>query len=210
MLEPRWCIFTAENKPDGCLLILPGRGELGFDLAFGWTKRLPPNVMVATITPKQRRWYPQPYSPTNQKAAVDGLPEARQAIEDAISKIQSEYNLPKHRIALAGFSAGGVMAINVAAHSDEELAGVVCHAGAILEPKTLPKCQFDDMPIVLTHCEDDDVFDWEERYVPMLDALEHKGYNYTTFESKWGGHRITEHDLIDSAEIILPRLTGKG
>jgi predicted esterase len=206
MLEPRWCVFTSQLNPTSCILILPGRDQTGIELAHAWARPYLPETMIVTVTPVERQWYPQPYSSTDQANAVAGLAEARQIIEEVVDKIEKDYNIPRHRIALAGFSAGGVMGINVAAHSDKEFAAVVCHAGAILEPQALPLAKFPEMPIVLTHCKDDGVFDWDERFLPMVEALDREGYNYFTIESEYGGHSLNFDDISESAEIIAARL----
>ncbi len=211
MLEPRWCVFTPEKQvtPTSCMLILPGRSQVGIHLASAWIEVTDfPNTVFVVITPRAREWYPMPRDSKRQHRAVSGLPKARKTIEGVLDQIQEIYSIPRRRVAIAGFSAGGVMSVNVAAHSEQELAGVVCHAGAILEPHNLPECKEEhkEMPIVLTHNLDDIVFDWEERYLPMVDALEEKGYSFYPLEGEKGGHMITYDDIISSSRIIAPRL----
>lgn len=206
MIDYRWCVFPAKGIPTSCILVLPGRSQHGIELARAWLKTELEDTVIIAVTPNERQWYPQPYSSTDQDEAVAGLSIARDAIEEVLNKIEKEYDIPRNKIALVGFSAGGVMAINVAAHAEQELAGAVCHAGAILEPENLPLCRFKEMPIVLTHCEDDDVFDWEERYLPMTDALDRTGYNTYLVENEWGGHGIDLNDILCSAKIIAGRL----
>jgi predicted esterase len=162
--------------------------------------------LVIAVTPYARQWYPQPYSAVDQDEAVSGLPAARAAIEEVLETIERKYLVPRDKIALVGFSAGGVMAIDVAVNSTRELAGVVCHAGAVLEPWNIPMCRFVDMPIITTHCSDDDVFDWEERYLPMVESLENTKYNLHTIENDWGGHGVDLEDILCGAKILAPRL----
>ena len=205
MLESRWCIFTAHDTPSSCILVLPGRGQTGHAIARAWADINFAHTMVIAVTPKLRRWYPQPYNATHQEEALAGISLARQTIEEVVSKIETEYRIPRRQIALVGFSAGGVMGIDVAAHSEKEFAAVVCHSGAILDPSELPPCRF-NMPIVLTHCKDDLVFAWEERFLPMEDALLRENYQIVRLISEHGGHGMSMDDILNSAKIISYRL----
>ena len=206
MIDPRWIIFTAPSrKPLSCILALPGRAQHGLEVARCWLGVDLNDTMIVAITPQERQWYPMPIGPDNQDEAVAGLETARQVIEDVIDRIESEYNIPSNRIALTGFSAGGVMSVYTGMHSERELAGIACHAGAILDPDSTPICKFPQMPIVLAHAEDDEVFSWEERYQPMLTALESSNYNVFSCESTFGGHNIDYEDIQYSALVLSER-----
>lgn len=205
MIDDRMIIWSSKHKATGCILALPGRGQLGSDLARAWLDSDFEDTMFASVTPTLRQWYPMPYSATDQSEAVEGLEIARNVIETYLVKIENEFDIPRNRIGLVGFSAGGVMANYIATHSDRELAGVVCHGGAILEPDKIPPCRFPNMPIVLTHCMDDDVFEWHERYVPMLNGLKDKDYNVHQVVSKYGRHTLDIEDIYYSALALAPR-----
>jgi predicted esterase len=137
-----------------------------------------------------------PNGPADQTAAVEGIKTAITAIELVIDKIKTMFSLSRDKIAVVGFSAGGVMALQVAAHSEQSLAAAVCHGGAILEPDKLPFARDSYMPILLTHAEDDSIFDWYERYLPMKNALLKQDYNVHTIEWLSGGHSLSSEDMI--------------
>jgi len=205
MLDPRWTIFTAP-EPTSCILALPGRSQHGTEVGCFWLDSELTNTMIVCITPENREWYPMPHSPEHQDNAVAGLEASRLVIEDVIAKIEIDWGISRRNIALSGFSAGGVMALYTAMHAEKELAGVACHGGAILEPDKVPVCQFPKMPIILTHCQDDVVFRWDERYEPMHQSLTTNNYNLYTLESTYGGHGMDADDVMYSAYTLSKRL----
>ena len=191
------CYAYYEGTPKYAVICIPGRANDGAHLAQEYQKISEiPNTVFVGPTPIGMAWYPMPYSATNQKEAVQGLPRARKAIEKVQQKIEEVYGIGKENTILTGFSAGGVMAIQVATHSDTPYKGVVCHSGAILDPASLPMCTKDNWcPILLMHNKDDTCFDWIERYIPMKTALLHKKYVVYTSEFEVGGHIMKKYDF---------------
>lgn len=206
MLDFRWTILTSKEKPTSAIICLPGRGGHGAELAHFYSRSDLDETVLIGVTPTERQWYPMPFSPTHQEDAVGGLEIARKVIEAVISRVQNQYGLPRERVALTGFSAGGVMSIYTLLHGDSPLAGVVCHAGAILEPENVPACKFPEVPIVLTHNKDDMDFKWDERYLPMANALDENNWNLYAIEGTYGGHGITADDVMYAAFVLSERL----
>lgn len=189
------------HKPENeeikyAIFCLPGRAEscrkLIRDYAMYSGLR---NTLIIGITPANFCWYPMPKSPEDQTEAVAGLHRARHTIEQYISQVEVKYNLKRDKIALLGFSAGGVMAIQTGAYSKTPFAAVVSHAGAILEPKHLPYAAHPNMPFLLLHNKDDYCFDWFERYIPMKKALIQKAYYAMSIEEAYGGHQICVEEI---------------
>jgi len=206
MIEDRYIIwYPKQESIESAMIILPGRGQTGLHLANDWSKTFLNKTLIVLIIPEERKWYPMPYSPKNQKEAVEGLEEARKVVDEVIDKISNDFKLPFNRIGLAGFSAGGVMANYVVFNSNRELAASVCHSGAILEPENVPKCKFPDIPFVLTHSINDDAFDWYERFIPMKHSLYDNGYYLKTFENNIN-HDTSLIEIEESALSICHRL----
>ena len=194
-LDPRWCVVNADADTTHCILMLAGRSQKQNLLpSIYWYHGLKEVLMVGIQT-KAHAWYPLPKGPMDQWSAKKGIPDAIAQINIAIGEIKRRWNIPKSKIALLGFSAGGVMAVQTAAWSKEPFAGVLCQSGAILAPKELPKCKHPAMPVLLTHSQDDDVFEWGERYTPMKDALIKEGYCLSVVESPTGGHSLNDIDI---------------
>lgn len=212
LLKMAECVsWKSDDKVENCVFALPGRCNSGAELVRDYASCAKlNNTLYVGITPSGYAWYPMPNNPKDQDNAVAGLRVARETIERYIVAVQEKYNIPRNKIVLVGFSAGGVMAVEVAAHSDEAFAAVACHSGAILEPIKLPKAKHPSMPILLTHNQDDYCFDWFERYLPMRNALVRKGYNALSIEAKIGGHVLTIDDVESVGAYLAHECFGQG
>jgi len=190
------CNIFYEDDPEYAVICIPGRCNDGASFAKMYQQYCEfKNTVFVGPTPKGYAWYPMPFSAVDQDMALAGLPRARKAVESVVKAVQDKFDIPKSKIALVGFSAGGVMAIETAAYSDLPYAAVVSHSGAILEPRNLPECRHPDMPVILTHNRDDECFEWYERYLPMRNALIDKKYLTFVLERAAGGHRVLPEDV---------------
>jgi predicted esterase len=203
-----WHVLNEHRGSKGCVLFLPGRDNIGLVMGKMYYAAGLRQPLLISITPKNLAWYPLPNGANDQQLALAGQEIARLTIDDVVQKIESKYEIPHSRIVLCGYSAGGVMAIQVASHSIEPFAGVVVHAGAILDPSNLPPCQCPKTPFLLTHCQDDAIFEWRERYVPMRKALDAQGYWVYVLERSLGGHMVCDQDVNISQLFIDACLKG--
>ena len=199
-----WLIAPPRQaKPaESCVLVLAGRGnsngmmmQMARDLALD-------NSLIVCLRGTEYCWYPQPFSSKDQEKAVAGLPNAIKIIENAVKVIEKGFGIKREKIALFGYSAGAVMALEVAAASKTRFASVTCACGTILEPANFPDCKHPDMPVLLVHNKDDDCFDWDERYIPMKKALHRKRYNVYTLEQPFGGHLIFSHEFVAISQVV--------
>jgi len=196
-LEP-WIVLNSDKNPKNCILCLPGRGSHAGELVRWYNNELQmDDNLIVGITPELRCWYPLPNGPDDQTDAVEGILKAKYTIERVIRKI----GIPRKNMFLVGHSAGAVMAIQLSIHSPEPFAGVIVHSGAILEPKEVPECQ-NDTPYLLIHSKDDVIFKWDERYLPMRDALEERGYDIQTYERDDGDHYMHPIQLLYARAFI--------
>lgn len=202
--------FEGKEKSHSCVICLAGRDGSGERLAHHYKEVSElSNTTFIGITPISNRyrveWYPQPYSSLEQREAVAGQEKARRFIEKVVNHVVKKLNIPRDKIALTGFSAGGVMTLYTATRSSESLAAAVVHSGAALEPTEIPQCKI-NTEILLTHGRDDFCFDWYERYLPMKNTLLKKGYSLCVLEDPSGTHRVSHIDIILSANFIASRL----
>lgn len=161
-----------------------------------------PETLIVSVQPYGLSWYPQPTSSEQQEDTVKYLPAARKVCLQSVNRISKGFNLPLDRIALVGYSAGGVMAIQSAIHISQPLAAAVCLCGAVFEPDKIPKASKKSTPILLVHSYDDACFDWEERYLPMKQGLKEKGYKVYVKENEDNGHMITRADVMDVSKFL--------
>ncbi len=198
-------IREVEGKPRSCIIGLPGRGvPVKMMDEFVQDMELTDSMSVI-LEPQNLRWYPQPNGPADQKDAVDGLADAVYAVNLRINMIQRAFRIKRSRIAVVGYSAGSVVALQMLAAADKPYAAVVSFAGAILEPGNMPKAKT-QTPVLLRHAIDDDCFEWQERYVPMKESLLTKDYNLFVSESMDGGHNMRRVDATLIGSFLKTKL----
>lgn len=160
-----------------------------------------PNAVCVGVQPIHYEWYPAPINSQDQEDAILGLPIARDLINELIDRISRAYKLRDNKIALIGYSAGGVMANEVGIRRRLACVGSLC--SAILEPNKIPMAKAtSSSPILLVHHKDDMCFEWEERYLPTKKALIDKGYDLSTSESPNGGHGVDIGDVIKLSKYV--------
>lgn len=178
----------------GTVIFLPGRGGKAqtlldhYDMFAGLQHSL-----FLGIDPEDE-WYPMPNGPDDQGQAVAGLESSVLRLKNFIEILQFTYKFSPEQTALVGFSAGAVMALQLALNFGENYAAVICHSGAILQPQNV-RPNKKDTTFFLLHSQDDDCFFWDERYVPMKNALSQNGYNTLTVERRTGGHHVFSDDI---------------
>jgi predicted esterase len=170
----KYCILMPKKPVRGCLILLPGRGGDGRDFAKIYEAHSELNdVLIIGLTPRGYGWYPSPMKyPISQTAK--GIRYSIKKIEKAIKKLQKACKFTKDKTVLAGFSAGGVLAIQTAINSKEPYAGVIVHSGAIYEPNKMPT-------------------EWNDRYVPMKQILLNLKYPVCCSERE-GKHACIKKD----------------
>lgn len=177
---------------DSCVLCIPGRGQHGRIIADYYSSKVTKNTAIVAPTSKDFEWYPLPNGSKDQRRSVQGIQKAAEWLERLLDNDLQD--IPRNRIVLSGFSAGGVMALELASRTENPFAGVICHSGAILDIEGVKECSEEkkNMPIWLYHQKDDEVFSWDERYIPMKNTLITKRYNTNSYESTFGNHTILE------------------
>lgn len=187
------------------VLLLPGRGQMPRDILSVYHAHSNLQSIFIAIKP-ENEWYPLPRGANDQTEAVFGISMLLPSFDRLIKKLESNYNLKRNKIALVGFSAGAVIAIQTAIHADEPFAAVVSHAGAILDPDSIPVAEH-NTPYLLIHSKDDSCFSWDERYLPMKNALEKQGYNIECKEHEDNGHAVTAEDIEIASEFLSTQFT---
>jgi predicted esterase len=199
-----------QKYADEMLIILPGRGsppEMILDYYTFWNQygnlhnpHLNPHLIKIEINPLDE-WYPTPYGSNNQKEAVAGVASMLLSLDAQIKELQDLYKIKRNQVFIFGFSAGAVMALQLAMNSDEKFGGVVAHSGAIFEPDKVNPCK-NRTRIMLIHNRNDDCFTWDERYVPMKESLAKNNYNLFCYETMDGGHIIRSRDVATSTAFF--------
>lgn len=157
-----------------------------------------PNTIIVGVSPSDFEWYPPPQGATNQKAATEGQKTSLQTAKQLIQDILTKFNVADTQTTLVGYSAGGVMALQLSTMFDFDK--VVVHSGAVLEPHCLPICQ-NKTKFLIIHGLHDEAFEWLERYQPMKQALINQKYQ-AKFIERFGGHEILPSDLLTVRDFL--------
>jgi len=152
------------------------------------------------IQPEKGEWYPLPNGPADQNASINGIKEVLPVLHKLVKNNIAELGIEKNQTSLVGYSAGGVMALELNAHNKKPFHSLVIHSGAILRTNDFPKCK-NNTPILLLHKREDDCFKWDERFIPMKNCLKRKGYNFNEMTFS-GNHELYAEDIIDAASFI--------
>lgn len=191
----RWQVFLPPTEVRRAVFMLPGRGCTCDEmLGIGVGLRLP-NTAVVSVETTNYTWYPRPVNSKNQAAAVAGLPEAVEIVRDMVTRVAPAVGAKVEESAVAGFSAGGVVALK-AMESIPFLTAVIM-SGAALDPKAVRGPANKRGRYLFLHNRRDDVFDWEERYLPMKKAVTAAKIDAVFSErTQFGGHNIYKDDLV--------------
>ena len=113
----------------------------------------------------------------NRKVDVTGIVKTRQQIRDLIAH-EEELGIPSHRIFLAGFSQGGVIAYSTGLTHPEPLAGIIALSTYLPVPELVTSEASEansGIPIFAAHGNEDDVVSIELG-LRALEFLKNNGY----------------------------------
>lgn len=179
-----------DNISDKTIIILAGRDCTAKEMLQAF-KNL--NYRKIAIQPVDE-WYAIPNGIDDQQAAVVGIKNQVSKLNYFVKQLEVLYSVKRNNIVLLGYSAGAVMALQLAVNSKEEFAAVICYKGAILNTESLPQAN-NFTKYILMHSRNDSCFKWHERYLPMKKSLIEKNYNCDCLEWNDGEHAINSPDI---------------
>jgi predicted esterase len=188
------------DNSDKLVCLLTGRCQTAREL-LGIYARSDLDCNLVAIQPEHGEWYPLPNGANDQNSAVLGIKDSLPGLHKIIKRVISEVRVEKKNTSLVGFSAGGVMALELNAHNKKPFRSIVVHAGAILRTDKFPTSK-NNTPILLIHNRDDDCFEWEERFIPMCECLTKKGYKFAIETEYEGKHSISRKDIEVATKFI--------
>ncbi|MGE3770524.1 MAG: alpha/beta hydrolase [Bdellovibrionales bacterium] len=148
-----------DGKPDSLVIMLHGYGADGqdlIDLGHSWRSTLPHTVFVAPDAPSACEMGGPGFQWWSIADGLDpsfNLPRAdacRRGIEKMINDECARYDVPISKVALVGFSQGGMLALHVGLRMKPQPACIVSYAGLLLDP-TLRDVTPPTPPILLVH-----------------------------------------------------------
>jgi phospholipase/carboxylesterase len=147
------------------VVVLHGLGADGQDLiqlAPDWAEGLPDAAFVAPdapepcdMAPHGRQWFSlQDRSPA---AMAEGVARAAAALGPLVEAELDRFGLPPGALALAGFSQGAMMALQLGLRGRPTPAAILAYSGALLGAGSLAAELAGRPPVLLVHGEADDI-----------------------------------------------------
>jgi phospholipase/carboxylesterase len=194
----RYVLNVPTGKPDDAemplVIVMHGRGADANDLA----------DLAPMIDDGYRFVFPnaaKPFEPmpgyTFGWSWFDGWPPEGSSIVDSrmklltlIDELVARYPTPEGKIVVAGFSQGGMMAIDVGFRTKQKIAGIVVMSGGIFEADMPP---LRDLPILIVHGTEDEMVELSHARRTRF-ILEESGVHPEYHEFAMG-HHVTPESL---------------
>lgn len=150
------------------VVFLHGYGANGADLiglADPLGEHLPDTAFFAPDAPETipnmpmgLQWFPIPWiDGSSEMESRQGMERAAEDLNAYLDGLMVEEDLLPEQVMVFGFSQGTMMALQVIPRREEEIAGMVCFSGRLLEPELLSDEVVVRPPILLVHGDQDDV-----------------------------------------------------
>lgn len=194
-------VSEPKHKCRGTIVLLTGRGDTALNFLNIYKRNCNLNYLRIIAIQPEDEWYPIPNGIEDQEDSLTGINFSVVRLINLLDEIKSFYKIDKSKIFVCGFSAGGVMALQVAIKSNDIFGGFICHNGAILDCNSVSFAK-NKTPILVIHSQDDDCFSWDERFIPMKQELTNKNYNVEFIENKYGGHFFSEKDIESALQFV--------
>ena len=219
-MESKGCVeIFPETPPKGCVIWLHGLGANGHDFESV--------VPFLKIEPSLSIWYIFPHAPSipvtinnnfvmpawydiyalDRDAKIDenGIRESASRIKTLINDAEDK-GVPTEKIIIAGFSQGGVVAIETALTYPKKLCGLISISSYFPTSKTIkPHDTNTEIPVLICHGKEDEM---------VLESMGDRAYRnllgmgyeveYKTYPT---GHNVIAEELIDIGSWITQQLT---
>jgi len=149
-----------------------------------------------------RAWYDIVRLNLNLLPDEVGISESRRLLSELIAR-EVQHDVNPSRIILAGFSQGGVIALNTAVHHLDTLGGIIALSTYIAIPENIPQATR-SLPIFMGHGTQDQVVPYElgKSSCTLLKA---KGYN-VEWHSYAISHSICREEITAIRSWLLRQL----
>ncbi len=204
------------GDPQSIVVLLHGYGADGNDLislAPLWARLLPHTLFVSPhapfpceINPAGRQWFG--FEGAGPDMILAGTRMATAMIDACLDGLIAKTGVPAGRIALVGFSQGGMMSLHVAPRRADALACVVSYSGALVAPELLADETVTRPPLLLVHGDADPVVPFAS-LARAATALKRAGFAVETEARPGLAHAIDQVGMARGARFLV-RLLGDG
>jgi phospholipase/carboxylesterase len=210
-------IIIEPNSPHRASIIwLHGLGADGHDFAPIATElQLPDSLGVRFILPHaphrpvtinggyvMRAWYDITHTDIGRTPDLGGIEESRQTVADLIDR-ELAAGIPPKRIIIAGFSQGGVIAIETVTHHQDILGGAIALSCYLARNVNLTAATR-PIPVFIAHGTEDTIVP-HGLGLAARDALEKQGYAVEWHAYRMP-HSVCQQEIMDIRRWLLAQL----
>ena len=217
MADEPLVIETGVHTPDACVIWLHGLGADGHDFEpIVPELRLDPGLNLRFVFPHapmmpvtinqgfvMRAWYDIRSADISNEPDEKGVLASAELLADMVDA-EIDTGIAPERILLAGFSQGGVIALQAGLRYQKRLGGIIALSTYIALPESLESEKSDanaDIPILLAHGSADPVIPLSLAH-DTHQLLENIGYEVEWHEYKGMPHSVSEQEIFHIAEWI--------
>ena len=203
---------ATRRQPRFVLVVFHGYGATAEDLlplAPSFAEALPETAQVFLQAPdpclvgnqfEGRAWFPLQL--LSYEEILSGLRAVEASVAEALRETSAYYALPTQRIALFGFSQGGMVALQAACHAERAWLAAVGVATRFVEPQDLPaRASSQTTPLLMIHGEQDDIVPFQQG-LKTASMLREKGYNLVWLARAGLGHAIDQTALQSACDFF--------
>lgn len=206
----------ASGTVKSVVVFLHGYGANGADLlslSEPLGEHLPDTLFLAPDGPEAcssggfgRQWFPIPRFDGSSEAARDAsVAQSARDIDAFLDGVLASEGLAPERLALAGFSQGSMMSLQVAPRRAAPIAGVVAFSGRLLEGEKLAAEARSKPPVLLLHGDQDPVVPFSSM-AEAGEALVAAGFETYAHVERGTGHTIAPDGLGVALSFLKERL----
>ncbi len=204
-------LVPLSKKIKAIVLILHGFGASGDDLislADQWQSKLPDTLFIAPHAPHRMefgyggyQWFGLPN--LEYETLLKGIVPALTDLHLYIDTLLEKYQISEDKLAIVGFSQGGMMALGVGLTRRKPMAAVISYSGAFVLPPHMPVSSYP--PVLLVHGNLDQV-------VPVFyhqlseDELKRRGVSVTSLLCQNVGHGIDQKGIDTGGSFLYQHL----
>lgn len=202
-------IKLSSGEPENCVIFLHGYGADGRDLiSIGrdWRSILPTTLFLSVDAPFVfenapfgRQWFS--FSDESPEALAQEVLKARPFIEAFINQVKQTYNFSAQKMALVGFSQGGMVALDYALHTSEAVRNVICYSSAYIHS---PDPIISKPDILMIHGREDSILPID-LYHESKEKLEKLGIPVTGYIRAYLDHSIDAWGLETGSLFLKER-----
>ena len=160
--------------------------------------------------PGGRQWFPIPWLDGSSEFAMgQSFASAQDALNGFLDREMERFSLPASRVALAGFSQGAMMALQVGLRRIESFACIVGYSGRLLFPERLAEELRCRPPVFLSHGDADEMVPVESVHEAATTLAAHE-VAVRWHVSSGLGHGIDEAGLRIGGKFLASHLGTRG